>query len=46
MMLVKLSIKIPKEYLDQIEKFVESGLYVSRTEAIRNAIYDIVWDEI
>ncbi|NVM02352.1 MAG: ribbon-helix-helix protein, CopG family [Candidatus Helarchaeota archaeon] len=45
-MLAKLSIKIPKEYLEQIDKLVESGLYVSRTEAIRNAVYDIIWDEI
>jgi hypothetical protein len=34
-MLVKFSIKIPDEYLRQIDKFMEEGLYVSRTEAIR-----------
>lgn len=44
-MLVRLSIKIPEEYIKQIDKFVESGLYISRTEAIRNAIYDIIWNE-
>ena len=45
-MLARLSIKIPKEYLKQIDELVKSGLYVSRTEAIRNAVYDIIWDEI
>lgn len=44
-MLVKFSMKIPEEYIKQIDKFVEAGLYTSRTEAIRNAIYDIIWDK-
>ena len=44
-MLQKFSIKIPEEYIKQIDKFIESGLYISRKEAIRNAIYDLIWDE-
>ena len=44
-MLVKFSVKIPEEYIKRIENFVEAGIYISKTEAIRNAIYDLIWNE-
>ncbi|MHA1377004.1 MAG: ribbon-helix-helix domain-containing protein [Candidatus Helarchaeota archaeon] len=45
-MFKKFSVNIPDNYIKQIDKFIESGLYISRNEAIRNAIYDLIWDEI
>ncbi|MHA1298944.1 MAG: ribbon-helix-helix domain-containing protein [Candidatus Helarchaeota archaeon] len=45
-MLEKFSVKIPEEYIKKIDELIEAGLYVSRTEAIRNAIYDFIWNEI
>ncbi|HUX98590.1 MAG TPA: ribbon-helix-helix domain-containing protein [Candidatus Deferrimicrobium sp.] len=40
-----ITVNIPKTYLEDLEELVKVGLYSSRSEAIRIAVRDLIWDE-
>lgn len=41
-----ITVNIPKAYLEDLENLVKIGMYSSRSEAIRIAVRDLIWDEI
>jgi Arc/MetJ-type ribon-helix-helix transcriptional regulator len=40
------TINLPERYLDAIQTLQNMGKFPSRSEAIRNALYDLLKDEI
>ena len=40
-----ITVNIPKAYLEDLEELVKMGMYSSRSEAIRIAVRDLIWDE-
>ncbi len=40
-----ITVNIPKAYLEDLEELVKVGMYSSRSEAIRIAVRDLIWDE-
>lgn len=40
-----ITVNIPKTYLEELEELVKVGMYSSRSEAIRIAVRDLIWDE-
>ncbi|NVM27203.1 MAG: ribbon-helix-helix protein, CopG family [Candidatus Helarchaeota archaeon] len=40
-----ITVNIPKAYLEDLEELVKIGMYSSRSEAIRIAVRDLIWDE-
>ncbi len=40
------TLHVPETYIDGLEKLVESNLYPNRSEAIRNAIRDLLKREL
>jgi len=40
-----ITVNIPKSYLEDLEELVKVGMYSSRSEAIRIAVRDLIWDE-
>jgi len=40
-----ITVNIPKSYLEDLEELVKLGMYSSRSEAIRIAVRDLIWDE-
>jgi len=41
-----ITVKVPKAYLEELNKLVEAGLFPSRSEAIRIAIRDLLRREL
>ena len=40
------TLHVPHTYVEGLEKLVESGMYPNRSEAIRNAIRDLLKQEL
>ena len=45
-MLKRVTVKVPEYYLEKIALLVEKGHYISKTEAIRIAIRDYIWQKL
>jgi len=43
--LVVVAVHLPKIYVDKLEELVKRKLYVNRSEAIRMAIRDLIFNE-
>ena len=41
-----ITVKVPKAYLEELNRLVEAGLFPSRSEAIRIAIRDLLRREL
>ena len=41
-MLRVITVKVPKAYLEELNRLIEAGLFPSRSEAIRIAIRDLL----
>lgn len=41
-----ITVKVPKAYIDELNKLIEAGLFPSRSEAIRIAIRDLLRKEL
>jgi len=41
-----ITVKVPKAYLEELNRLIEAGLFPSRSEAIRIAIRDLLQREL
>ncbi len=41
----RVTLRIPKQQIEQVERMVESGQYPNRSEAIRAAVRDMIEEE-
>ncbi len=41
----RVTLRIPKQQIEQVERMVESGQYPNRSEAIRAAVRDMIDEE-
>lgn len=41
----RVTLRIPKQQIEQVEQMVETGQYPNRSEAIRAAVRDMIEDE-
>jgi len=42
MTMITLTVKVPKKYVEEIDRLVEEGRYVTRSEAIRHALRELI----
>ncbi|MFX1293661.1 MAG: ribbon-helix-helix domain-containing protein [Promethearchaeota archaeon] len=40
-----ITVNIPETYLEDLEELLRAGMYSCRSEAIRIAVRDLIWDE-
>ncbi len=40
--MVTLTVKVPKKYVEEIDRLVREGRYITRSEAVRHALRELI----